>query len=305
MKLKVPTYFQMMPTAKASLTYEWDDELEQWACGFLALLDERVKVVSSDNEMDLLTLIRTPVIVSCIRTYPFGTLSRAQLAAGYQALSWCMQHWWLCRYQQLSLHRHNQDVYRPRLPALDITHIGPEFVTAPDQAREWCAEVLKSSKDSTILVEGRLWERITTFTEAKANDPYTAVTLTQPEHKIAVKILQCWKLMLLDDRIMANDLPNSLSFQRNHASTAMLVAITMACIAVATDGSGIGDSETNKAMEIELQYPPRERAHQKFPVNESGEVQNKWQLNCHITSCSVGIHCLLSAILHPPTVSFN
>ncbi|KAF8892104.1 hypothetical protein BD779DRAFT_1670449 [Infundibulicybe gibba] len=230
----------------------WDVTYTSWAEEFVTVLNgDRV----GGDDMDMLDLVKSPVVVSCIRTYPVGDLPQAQVNACNRALHWCVHHWWLSRYQILSLRRQQPDVYRPRLPVLGAKHINPEFVTGTEQAREWCTE---ASQCATALADNQTWKQILQFVGSKVEDnkSRSAQSLAIQEHTILVRLLQCWKLMLYDE--LEAKLGGHVGtvacvqWEKHNTLTALLAAVSMACISVATDSTEIGDGEVNKAMEIEL-----------------------------------------------------
>jgi hypothetical protein len=230
----------------------WDDAFEAWSKEFVAELGgDQTK---GEGVTDILSLVRTPVAISCIRTYPVGELLTSQLSACYQALSWCIRYWSLCPYQLASLLCYRQDAYRPRLPIFGIKLIGPEFVTSGEQCREWCMEAVKSLESATTLVDERSWNHIVEFTELKVENSSHPMKLTSQEHIILVKLLQCWRLMIIEEQGIGSggqywNIPTSNSYD---SSTSLLVTLTLATVAIATDSLEVGDSEVNKAIEIEL-----------------------------------------------------
>ena len=236
--LLFPAKFPTLQAASTVTRGETNASIDGWAADMAKELET---VCNSERVMDVLRLIKTPVVISCIRTFPVGDLQIPQLTACYQALLWCTRYWWLCPYQQ-----QQQNILRPRLPILGTAYIGPEYITDVDQAEKWCEMAMKSEG---ALVDDRPWQRITQFAEEKAASRLAnkkkAVTLTVPDHLTIVKILQCWKLMLYVKRSSDETTDAVLA-------TAVLATLTMACVAVATDTVAIGDPEVNKAMEIEL-----------------------------------------------------
>jgi len=247
--LAVPTHFVDISIVQPSGLPVLDDTFKVWSEEFVAELESnRVK---TEGVMDILSLVRTPIAISCIRTYPVGQLSASQLNACYQALSWCIRHWYLCAYQSGSLLCFQQNIYRPRLPLLGIKHIGPEFVTSSEQCREWCFNAIQSS---ATLVDAHSWDNINKFANLKVGSQGHDMRLTSQENIILVKLLQCWRLMIIEGQGLGNGVryQNTPTSESYDMSTASLVALTMATIAVATDTSEVGDTEVNKAIEIEF-----------------------------------------------------
>lgn len=257
-RLVIPSEFpQLHHVPQTPSSEAWDSDFEAWAHDMVQNLTR--SRVGDDTLVDLIDLIHSPVVITCIRTYPLGELTSKQRPACYAALRWCTRHWYLCPFQSAVLSFHsNTSASRPRLPSLGTGVIGPEFVTSSEQSREWYHIVHNAmpSLTTTTLVDDHSWSQIVDFANSHLDDPDDAGSkLPMQAHIVLTKLLQTWKLFLIEESgISGSDIKyqHPQSARSQEETEAVLAALTMASIAIATDSNEVGDAEANKAVEIEF-----------------------------------------------------
>ena len=107
--------------------------------------------------------------VSCIRSYPKGSMSEDQFQACNKALLWCVRHWWEDPYQHLQ--RQYSTFETPRLPSIQASSISCEFITGIKTAVTWCEET--RSRES-VQIDRQPWEDRVTFAASMASQGQAA-----------------------------------------------------------------------------------------------------------------------------------
>ncbi|KAF9444664.1 hypothetical protein P691DRAFT_778102 [Macrolepiota fuliginosa MF-IS2] len=255
--LSVPTHLPRLHRASRSPSLEtWGPDLEAWAREVVTVLNN--SRVGDDGVVDLLDLIHTPVIISCIRTYPVSELTPQHRSACHVALRWCIQYWYLCPFQSTALRlQPTVSASRPRLPLVGTGVIWAEFITGSEQSNEWyqMAHAASHSSETVTLVDDHSWSHILDFVNSDPDNPSDRSTLPTQVHIVLTKILQIWKIFLIEE---SGVLSSSIQYQHPRSAgsqeetEAVLAALTMACLAIATDSNAVGDGEANKAVEIEF-----------------------------------------------------
>lgn len=230
----------------------------------LELLESWVSTVSHDARPGFVSYLDMidkghSAVITCIRSYPRNRLSPQQKLACHTAFVWCVNHWWMDVFQRRRT-RDSDNI--PQIPKPHIEWISAEFVTAVDQAHEWCSKA-DDGDTKTVPVPEKHWQACLAFSLQKPSNETGEVKdelkLSDSGRIVLEKVLQTWKLHEFCLNFRTGTSVSQIKLEdraavitKRSAARAMLLLLSMALLGTATDSAVLGSSEDNKALEVEL-----------------------------------------------------